>query len=127
MEFTISKLRKWRYWPKINIKIKVSIPAGTFFPSNRGSSQNMVSTKRITVEIEAKTGIGIELEMENRPDDEKWTYVTVPVACANLHKAVPGSGDTFEIERSSNQGELEKLAPILDSEYVSQPVKQAAV
>lgn len=113
--------------PKVDFNIKVTIPAGTFFPANRGSSQSMVSTKRITIELEAKPGIDIEIESDSKPSSDGWTHVNVPVACANLHKAIPGSGDTFEVERSPNQEELEKLMPILDAEDASYPVKQAAI
>jgi hypothetical protein len=102
--------------PKIDLNIKVSIPPGTFFRANSGSSQNMISTKGLTVKLEVEPGFDIE-----------WTQVDVPVACANMHKAVPESSDTFEVERSPNQDELEKLLPILDAENVSDSVKQAAI
>ena len=111
--------------PKVNFNIKVHIPAGTLFTANRGSTQNMVSTKSksVTIEVEVKPGVDIGIEKKEQPA----TYVDVPVACANLHKDVPASTDTFTIEKSPNQEELEKLLPILDAEDAIYPVKQAAI
>ena len=113
--------------PTIDLNIKVSIPAGTFFSANKGSSQNMISTKGITVELEVEPGLDVSIEKTDQPGTEHWTHAEVPVACTNLHKAVPDSSDTFKIERSPNQEELEKLLPVLESEDASYPVKQAAI
>ena len=99
--------------PTVDLNIDVSIPAGTFFPANKGSTQNMISTKGITVKLEVEPGLDIEVD--------------VPVACTNMHKAVPESSDVFEIERSSNNPELMKLLPVLESEDANYPVKQAAI
>ena len=52
--------------------------------------------------------------------------MNVPVACANLHKAVPGTSDRFEIVESPDQDELRLLLPVLERS-VSYNVKQAAI
>jgi|GEM_PF-4400976 len=122
----ISKL-SLKIKPKVDFNIKVSIPPGTFFPAKRGSSQNMVSTRAVTVELEVKPGLEVTVEREDQPAGEHWTEVNVPVACTNMHKAIPGSSDTFEIERSPNQEELDKLLPVLDAENSAYPVMQAAI
>lgn len=113
--------------PKVDLNIKVSIPPGTLFSADRGSSQSMISTEGVTVELEVEPGLDVSVEEKDQPDNENWKYVDVPVACANLHKAIPESADTFKVERSPNQEELEKLLPVLEAVGASYPVKQAAI
>jgi len=92
-------------------EIEVKIPIGTFFVSNNRSAQNMVGTGERTVTL--------------RSDD--WVEISIPAACANRPRDIPGSGDSFQIERSPHQEELARLIPVLDRAGVPYAVRQAAV
>jgi len=94
-----------------NQNLLVRIPVGTFFVSNKGSTQNMVTTEERSVTLR----------------NAQWTRITVPAACANISKDIPGSGDSFEILRSPHQAELARLIPALHKARVSFPVRQAAI
>jgi hypothetical protein len=89
-------------------ELSVLVPAGTFFVS-RGSAQDMVTTN----------------DEEFTLEKEECISVTVPVACADLDRLVPRSDDTFDILPSSQQEEMQKLAPLLRE--ASSEVRQAAV
>jgi hypothetical protein len=95
----------------VNHEVAVRIPVGTFFVASRASAQNMVTTKESTVVLR----------------NPGWTPVRVPAACANRPRDIPGSGDTFTIERSPQQGELQRLMPVLQRAGVGFDVQQAAV
>lgn len=91
--------------------LTVRIPVGSYFvPANLGA-QNMVATSEEKVRLLA--------------DD--WKSTLVNVACANRPRGVPGSSDTFSVQRSPQQEELVKLMPALDRAGVEFPVRQAAV
>lgn len=118
--------------PTVEINLKVSIPSGTLFSANEGSSQSMVSTRKMTVEFEMKPGLDVSLEQEGQAAEpqqqaDRSKQVVVPVACANLHKSIPTSSDTFTIKRSPDQEELSVLLPVLEAEGASYPVMQAAI
>jgi len=91
--------------------LKVFIPVGTFFVSGRTSAQNMVTTTERVVELQT----------------DGWVTSQVAAACANRPRDVPGSGDTFTVQRSPNQGELELLMPVLRSAGAGTEIRQAAV
>jgi hypothetical protein len=91
--------------------ITVRFPVGSYFVSSRQSAQNMVTTEESKVRI---TG-----------DD--WQMVSVHAACANRPRDIPGSKDTFTVQRSPHQKELEQLMPILDRAGVNFATRQAAV
>jgi hypothetical protein len=91
--------------------ITVRIPVGSYFVSFRRSAQNMVATE----------------ERRHRLTTEGWQHVSVPAACANRPRSIPGSGDTFTVQRSPQQQELARLMPFLDKAGASYPVRQAAV
>ena len=100
------RLRKLVPYP-----ITVRVPVGSYFVSSRQSAQNMVTTAESKVRL---TG-----------DD--WRRVSVSAACANRPRDIPGSGDTFTVQRSPHQAELERLIPVLDKARVPYAVRQAAV
>lgn len=58
---------------------------------------------------------------------EEWTTISVPAACANRSKHIPGRSDTFAIRRSPQQAELAILMPFLDKANVDYSTRQAAV
>lgn len=89
----------------------VLIPAGTYFKPSKGNIQNMVATIENNIVLATPA----------------WYDLTVSVACANMNRSVPGDGDTFEIRKSSYQDELERLAPVLNKEYVGPQIRQAAI
>ncbi len=100
------RLRKLVPYP-----ITVRVPVGSYFVSSSQSAQNMVTTAEIKVRL---TG-------------ENWRRVSVSAACANRPRDIPGSGDTFTVQRSPHQAELERLMPVLDKARVPYAVRQAAV
>jgi len=95
---------------EVEYKIPVRIPVGTFFLC-AGSAQNMVTTREKTVVLE----------------NDDWISVTVEVACANRTRDIPRSKDTFNIERSPKQQELQELIPLLRKANASFAIRQAAV
>jgi hypothetical protein len=95
----------------VEYSITVRIPVGSYFVSARKSAQNMVSTA----------------ERKIRLSTEDWISVDVSVACANRPKDIPGSGDSFRVQRSPHQAELARLMPVLDKARVPYAVRQGAV
>jgi len=91
--------------------ITVRIPVGSYFISSRQSSQNMITTAESKVRL---TGDG-------------WRSVSVSAACANMPRDIPGSEDTFTIQRSPYQEELARLMPVLDKAGENFATRQAAV
>lgn len=95
----------------VEYSITVRIPVGSYFVSARKSAQNMVSTA----------------ERKIRLSTEDWISVDVSVACANRPKDIPGSKDSFRVQRSPHQVELARLMPFLDKARAPYTVRQAAV
>ena len=91
--------------------ITVRVPVGSYFVSSRKSAQNMVTTAESKVRV---TG-----------DD--WRRVSVSAACANRPRDIPGTKDTFSVQRSPHQKELASLMPVLDRAGVGYATRQAAV
>lgn len=89
----------------------VNIPAGTFCVSNKESAQNMIITQSKTVHL----------------NTNNWVTVSLPAACANRPKDIPGEEDGFEFQRSSNQEELDKVLLSLKKSQAGFLVKQATV
>jgi hypothetical protein len=107
-DITMVNLRIRRLVPET---VNVHIPAGSFFVSENPAAQNMVATA----------------EKKTRLTTDSWTNITIPAACANRPKDIPDSNDKFSIQRSPNQEELAKLAPILAKSGAGTLIKQAAV
>jgi hypothetical protein len=95
----------------VQYPITVRVPAGTFFVSASQSAQNMVTTAQHDVRL----------------TNNDWQTVTVSAACANRSKTIPGSYDSFAIQRSSHQDELARLMPVLDKTRVDFATRQAAI
>lgn len=91
--------------------ITVRIPVGTFFAARAAGTQNMVATSSHTITLR----------------DGEWVDFLVEVACANRPRGIPDSGDTFVIQRSPSQRELQKLMPNLEQANAGMAVRQAAV
>jgi hypothetical protein len=91
--------------------VTVRIPVGSFFVSENSSVQNMVATGGKNVRLTAGG----------------WQSISIPAACANRPKKIPGSGNRFSVQRSPNQQELAKLMPVLNRSGAGMAVKQAAV
>jgi len=53
--------------------------------------------------------------------------VSCQAACADRVRDIPGSGDSFSVQRSPHQQELASLTPVLDKAGASFAVRQAAV
>lgn len=56
-----------------------------------------------------------------------WQTISVSAACANRPRGIPGSDDTFTVQRSPNKKELARLMPVLNSAGAPYDVRQAAV
>lgn len=91
--------------------IRVNVPVGTFFCNDSGAAQNMVATGPATVEL----------------NGDDWERVLVPSACANRPRPIPGSGDTFTVQRSASSAELVRLMAVLADARVDYATEQAAV
>jgi hypothetical protein len=91
--------------------VTVRVPVGTFFVAGNRSSQNMVAT---AARVQRLTSAA-------------WVTVSVAAACANRPRNIPGSGDSFAIERAPEQAELARLMAALDKAGVGYAVRQAAV
>jgi hypothetical protein len=91
--------------------LKVRIPVGTYLEAGNASTQNMVVTEDVPLSLEG----------------DEWVSVSVPVACANQAKGVPGKRDTFRAADSPESRDLVHLMPVLDDARVPYPVRQAAV
>lgn len=91
--------------------LEVSIPVGTFMVSSNSGSQNMVTTSSESLTL----------------SDDQWHEVSADAACANRPKHIPGNDDSFKVLRSPHQAELARLMPVLNSENVNYPTRQAAV
>jgi hypothetical protein len=59
--------------------------------------------------------------------DRQVVTVTVPCACANLHRSVPARNSSFEIAASPAQEDLEKLVAALGRAQASRVVTQVAI
>jgi hypothetical protein len=91
--------------------LTVLIPVGTYFVSGTAGVQNMVATADRTVVL----------------DDQDWHDLAVPVACANLDRAVPKEADSFTIQTLPQQQDLAKLMAKLQGANLPPEVRQAAV
>ena len=91
--------------------VVLRIPVGTFFVSSSQSAQNMITTS--------------ESKFTLRSDG--WEYLSPSVACANRPRDIPGSGDSFTVQRSPNQAELNALMPFIEKAKAGFAVRQAAV
>jgi hypothetical protein len=91
--------------------VTVYVPVGTYFVSGSASTQDMVSRESHTFVL----------------DTDEWVSDKIPVACSNRSRAIPGSGDSFEIHRSPHQEELAELMPRLAEADVDFEVEQAAI
>lgn len=91
--------------------VTVAIPVGTYFVSGDPSTQNMITTSSRRQQL--------------RSDD--WVSLRLPVACANMRRNIPGSGDTFTVQASPSQADLARLIFVLDRSNVSFGIRQAAV
>ncbi|MBL8748701.1 MAG: hypothetical protein JNK78_06045 [Planctomycetes bacterium] len=88
----------------------VRVPAGTYLVASRSSAQNMVVTRDTTMKL---TDVA--------------SFVRLDVACANKPKDIPHSGDSFALERPAHNGQLARLAAVLDRAKVDYATRQAAV
>jgi hypothetical protein len=100
------RLRRTVSWP-----VSVRIPVGSFFVSENTSKQNMVATAEKKIRL-ASGG---------------WQSLSMPAACANRPRGIPGGSDNFSIQRSPNQEELARLMPVLNRANPGTATKQAAV
>jgi outer membrane protein assembly factor BamD (BamD/ComL family) len=91
--------------------ITVQIPVGSFFVSERSSAQNMVATAQRKVQL----------------TNSDWQTLSVPGACANRPRDIPGGDDSFSVQRSPFQDELTRLMPVLNKSGVGYSTRQAAV
>lgn len=91
--------------------ITVQIPVGSFFVSAKSSAQNMVVTAQRKVQL----------------TNNDWETLSVPGACANRPRDIPGGDDSFSVQRSPFQDELARLMPVLNKAGVGYSTRQAAV
>jgi len=90
---------------------EVKVLVGTFFAAGNSASQSMVSTATRSSVI-----IG-----------DGWVTITVPAACANKPRNIPGQEDRFSVRRLPQQVELATAVKALDAAHAAYPIVQAAV
>lgn len=88
----------------------VTIPAGSYFVAS-GGHQDMVATGPAALQL----------------TNGEVTEVVVPAACANRPRPVPGTEDTFAVQKAPAAEELQRLAPLLARAGAGAAVAQAAV
>jgi len=91
--------------------VTVRIPVGTFFVAGGTDAQNMVARAEVTVTLPAGGA----------------RTASVPAACANRTRDIPGAKDRFTVTRSAHQAELQRLMPHLRAARAPYAVEQAAV
>jgi hypothetical protein len=91
--------------------VVVDVPVGTFFVAANRSTQSMVSTAPVTINLSGN----------------EWIRITVAAACANKPLSIPHENDSFIVQRLPQQLELTKVINVLARENASYPVIQAAV
>ena len=91
--------------------LRVNIPAGTFLISANPAAQNMVVLKGTQVVL----------------DTDAPTELSLPVACANRPRAIPGGKDTFSVESLPPGSALTAVLPLLEKAGANYPTTQAAV
>jgi hypothetical protein len=104
---------------QLNLKLKsqaknnleIDIPAGTMFESLMGGVQNMIVRRGALAVL--KPGSELLLPLE--------------VACANMEKSQPASGDMFKVGKSPVSADLLKLLNLSDFHFASNRVQQFAV
>ncbi len=96
---------------KVAEPVTVQVPVGTFFVSGNAGSQNMVTVGSTSVTL----------------TDDNWRTISVPAACANRTRDIPGGKDTFTVQQSPQHADLAKVIPLMEKDRVSYAVKQAAV
>jgi hypothetical protein len=69
----------------------VRIPVGTYFVASNTSSQNMVTTAESKIWLFSQ-----------------WESVGTSAACANRIRKIPGSSDTFTVQRSAGKYQVDK-------------------
>lgn len=88
----------------------VRFPAGSMFVAGNSRTQNMVTTATHVMRL---------------PSTD-WQHITVPAACANLPRAVPGRDDKFSVRRLPAGSDLARAAERLNAS-MPYAVRQAAV
>ena len=96
---------------KVTHPITVRVPASSYFVAGNLASQNMVTTKNLTVQLVS----------------EDWQAISVAAACADMPKNVPDGRETFTVERVPPHSELPKLIALLDKADVGFSTRQAAI
>lgn len=91
--------------------VNVRIPIGSYFVAAASSAQNMVATAQHDLKIV----------------DDEWHTFSLDAACANRPRRIPGSGDSFSVERPAHAEELSRVAAALGRAAVPFAVRQAAV
>ena len=95
---------------RVDRPIKVIIPAGSYFVCD-GASQNMISRRERRLVL----------------DNDTWQTVSVPAACADHTKPIPGSKVRFTVRELPRQSELKRLVTVLEEENVPFDIEQAAI
>jgi hypothetical protein len=91
--------------------VNVRIPFGSYFIAAASSAQNMVATSQHDLTIQ----------------DDQWHTFSIDAACANRPRRIPGSGDSFSVERPTHVEDLSRVVAALGRVDVPFAVRQAAV
>ena len=94
-----------------DLKLQLSIPAGTFLSAKSSGYQNMVLTDPSDIDLDAR--------------DTHTEFVST--ACMNIHRNIPGGDNSFGIAQHANNHLLTKVIKLLKDGNYTYSVEQAAV
>jgi hypothetical protein len=96
---------------KVSHRLRVQLPAGSYFAASSSRVQNMMATRDATVIVEAGRSV----------------TVTISAACVNIARAIPRAQDSLTLAGSATDESLHALARLLANRRVTSSVAQAAV
>jgi HEAT repeat protein len=91
--------------------LRIIVPVGTLFINEDQSYQNMISLEERIIRL----------------TNNVKQSVFIKAASTNAYRNIPNASSIFNIRLSPGYSELQKLSAIIESEYPSMPVSQAAV
>lgn len=95
---------------RVDRPVRVTVPVGSYFVCG-GSSQNMISRQERSLVL----------------NNDTWRTVSIPAACANRARPIPGTNDHFTVRASPRQAELKQLMTVIEEERIPFAVEQAAI
>ena len=96
----------------VDLDLVIEIPEGLYFSSLNPEVQNMVARERLQRTL---TTVGESV------------HISVPVACANMHRKTPSSAHQFRVVRVVDSGELRNLLALHNFSRLDFLIQQIAI